>query len=251
MKWQDNAGFSLIELLAVVGIFMLLATISVIAWGSFGPTMALNGAAEGLGDSLELCMHKAATQKNEYFVLLNYRKTPYRTQDRMTLQFPANSYILADDDGWDPPVCGSGTGSGTRQYNLHTMYNGDAPEFRADWIPDDPNHSVNWRNNNLIESREVFRGPIRLGKGVFFQTIESITNTPARIVFSYRQPSMYWHGQNIPTNRPIASSERREEPVKIYLSDIRYKPGVTSKDNKAHLRVVRVTAQKVEVYRPA
>jgi len=251
LKLEQTNGFSLVELLAVVGVFMVLAMISVVAWNSFGPTMALNGAAEGLGDSLELCKHKAATQKNEFFVLLNYRKTLYRTQDQTTFSFPSDSYVLSDDDGWVGTVCGSSGGGGaTRQYNIHTMHSGDAAEFRAEWVPDDPDFNVKWRNNNLIESREIFKGPIRLGKGIYFQNVEGTTESPSRIVFSYRQPEMYWCGQNIPVNRPIYNSERREEPVKIYLSDHIYTPGDTSSDNYAHLRVIRVTAQKVEVYRP-
>lgn len=250
LKLKETGGYSLVELLAVVGIFMVLATVAVLAWNSFGPTMALNGAAEALGDSLELCMHKAATQKNEFFVMLNFRKTLYQTKDKTTFSFPPNSYVLADDDGWTSPSCGSGSDPGTRQYNIHTMHSGDTPEFRAEWMPDEANYAVNWRNNNLIESREIFKGPIRLGKGVYFQTLEKIIDTPSRIVFSYRQPTMYWCGQNIPINRPIYETERRDDPVKIYLSDHLFKPEETSSpDNFAHLRVVRVTAQKVEVYR--
>ncbi|HPQ38882.1 MAG TPA: hypothetical protein PLV45_00785 [bacterium] len=250
MKLRESSGYSLLELLAVVGIFMVLATVAVVAWNSFGPTMALNGAAEALGDSLELCMHKAAVQKNEFFVLLNYRTGVYRTKDQTSLSLRPDSYFIIDDDGWAAPACGGGSDPGTRQYNIHTMYSGDAPEFKPEWIPDEPNSDIAWRNNNLIESREIYKGPILLGKAVYFQTLENVADTPSRIVFSYRQPTMYWCGRNIPETRPIYSTERREDPVKIYLSDRLFKPGVTTKDNYAHLRVVRVTAQKVEVYRP-
>ncbi|MCD4653823.1 prepilin-type N-terminal cleavage/methylation domain-containing protein [bacterium] len=245
MKISNSRGFSLVELLAVVGIFMVLATVSVVAWNSFGPVMALNGAAEGLGDSLELCMHKAIIQKNEFYVLINYRNRIYRTQDGTTFRFPPESYVLVDDDGWAPTNPGQ-----IRQYNSHSMHSGDQPEFKAEWIPDSTNYASSWRNNNLLESRELFNGPVRLGKGIFFQSQSNVADAPTRVVFSYRQPRMYWHGQNIPVNRPIYDSERREDVAKIFLSNNLYDPSVSSHDNNTHLRVVRISENKVEVYRP-
>lgn len=246
MRLINSRGFSLLEILAVLSVFMILASVSVVAWKSFGPSMALNGAAEGLGDALELCLFKARTQKNEFFVLFSYRDQFYRTIDRTTLRFPANSYVLADDDGWDPTALGTRT----RKYNLRTMYDGLNQEFRDEWIPDGADFNRKWRNNNLIESREVFMGPIKLGKGIYFQTIDSMRDTPSRLVFSNRQPNMYWHGQNVPVNRPVYDDERRTDKAKIYLSSYNYDPNKSSHDNNAHLRVISCTSQKVEIYRP-
>jgi len=245
LRINNSHGFSMVELLAVLGIFMVLATVSVIAWNSFGPVMALNGAAEGLGDTLELCMHKALIQKNEFMVLINYRNRMYRTQDGTVFRFSPETYVVADDDGWSPTNMGQ-----PRQYNSHSMHSGDQPEFRAEWIPDEPNYSTNWRNNNLIESRELFKGPIRLGKGIYFEPQSNPVDAPSRLVFSYRQPFMYWHGQNVPINRPIYDSERREDTARIYLSNNLYDPAINSHDNKTHLRVIRITENKVDVYRP-
>jgi len=245
LKIHQSGGFSLVELLAVIAIFLVLSTFSVIAWNSFGPTMALNGAAEGLGDSLELCMQKAFAQKNEFFVILNNRERLYRTNDNVTLQFPASSYVVVNDDGWAP------TGANrTRKYNFHTQDGGPLREYRADYIPDSPTSGTNWRNNNMVESREIFRGPIRLGRAIFFEQYLEARNTPLRIVFSHRKPRMYWHGQNVNLMGPILEDDRREDTAYIYLSNQHYRPGDNSKDNKAHLRTIRVMNEKVEVYRP-
>jgi prepilin-type N-terminal cleavage/methylation domain-containing protein len=239
---QQENGFSLIELLAVIGIFLVLSTISIISWNAYGPVMALNGAAQGLGDALELCMMKAHSQKNEYFVMLNYRERLYRTQDNVTLMFPIHSYVLVNDDGWSPTAANR-----TRIYNIHSRYDGTKPEFRAEWIPDAPDHVIKWRNNNMIESREVFRGPHRLGRSIVYQPPSDPRDVPVRIVFSHRQPYMYWHGQNVPVTRPIRDNERKEDPANIYLSNQLYKPGGNTMDNRTHLRVVRVMSRKVEV----
>ncbi len=245
LKLNESYGFSLVELLAVIGIFLVLSTISVIAWNSFGPIMVLNGAAEGLGDTLELGMHKALAQKNEFFVLINYRERLYRTNDNVTLQLPALSYVLINDDGWLPTSMNK-----TRKYNDHSRFDGDKREYRAEYIPDASDYTTKWRNNNLIESREIFRGPIRLGRGIFYQPQTDLRDAPVRIVVSHRKPFMYWHGQNVPVNRPVFEDERREETAYLYLSNHLYKPGNVTKDNTAHLRVIRINSQKVEVYRP-
>lgn len=245
MDLKRYDGFSLVELLAVIGIFLVLSTISIIAWNSFGPIMILNGAAEGLGDTIELCMHKALAQKNEFFVLINYRERLYRTNDNITLQFPAGSYVAINDDGWLPSVTNK-----TRRFNHHTRFDGDRREYRDEYVPDGSDYQTKWRNNNMIESREIFKGPIRLGRGVFYQVQSDVRDAPVRIVVSYRKPYVYWHGQNIPVNRPIYESERREDTAFIYLANQHYRPGNLSKDNKAHLRVIRLMNQKVDVYRP-
>ncbi len=244
MKIDNECGFTLIELLAVIGVFLVLSTISIIAWNASGPSIALNGSAQGLGDALELCMLRAHNQKNEFFVLLNFAERIYRTNDDITLRFPDNSYVLVNDDGWDP----SGV-SVTRNYNVHTRHDGTTPEFRAEWIPDKPDYRQNWRNNNMIESRELFRGPIKLGRSVFFQQRRELQDTPVRIVFSHRMPYMYWHGMNVPVNRAIRDEERREDPAHIYMSNHHFRPELNTLDNLAHLRLIRVMSQKIEVIR--
>ncbi|MBN1878901.1 prepilin-type N-terminal cleavage/methylation domain-containing protein [bacterium] len=245
MNLKYSHGFSLVELLAVIGIFLVLSTISIIAWDSFGPLMILQGAAEGLGDTLELCMHKALAQKNEFFVMINYRERLYRTNDNITLQFPANSYVAVNDDGWLPTNTNK-----TRRYNHHSRFDGDKPEYREEYVPDAGDYANKWRDNNMIESREIFKGPLRIGRGIFFQPPTDVRDAPVRIVLSYRKPFMYWHGQNVPVNRPVYEAERREDAAYLYLSDHRYRPGDDTKDNKAHLRVIRIIEQKVDVYRP-
>lgn len=239
--YKEN-GFSLVELLAVIGIFLVLATISLISWNAYGPMMSLNGSAQALGDAMDLCMMKAHAQKNDFFVLLNYDNRMYRTQDNVTLMFPFNSFVLVNDDGWDPAY-----GNRSRAYNLHTRFDGDKKEFRQDWEPNDPDYGIKWRNNNLIESREVFRGPLKLNRAVNFLQSSNPQNTPVRIVFSYKEPYMYWHGKNVSANLPIADFQRREETVNIYLADRHFKPGVNTPDNRAHLRAVRVMSRSVEV----
>ena len=239
--YKEN-GFSLIELLAVIGIFFVLATISLISWNQYGPIMSLKGSAQALGDAMDLGMMKAHAQKNEFFVLLNYDQRMYRTQDSVTFMFLADSFVLVNDDGWDP-----NHGFRTRIYNAHSRHNGEKEEFRAAWEPNDPDFGAKWRNNNLIESREVLRGPLRLNRAVNFLQASNPKNSPVRIVFSYRQPYMYWHGKDISVNLPIADFQRREEAVDIYLCDRHFKRGVNTLDNRAHLRAVRVTNRTIEV----
>jgi prepilin-type N-terminal cleavage/methylation domain-containing protein len=244
LSLHNEYGFSLIELLAVIGVFLVLSTISIIAWNASGPSIALNGSAQGLGDALELCMLKAHNHKNEFFVLLNYGERIYRTNDDVTLNFPGHSYVLVNDDGWDPTDV-----SRTRMYNVHTRHDGLTPEFRPEWIPDEPDFRSSWRNNNMIESREIFRGPIRLGRSVIFQQRDELRAVPVRIVFTHRLPYMYWHGMNVPVNRAMYDHERRVDPAHIYMSNRHYQPDLNTLDNKVHLRLIRVMSQKIEVIR--
>jgi prepilin-type N-terminal cleavage/methylation domain-containing protein len=246
---MQASGFSLLEMLAVISIFLILAVVSVIAWNSAGPGMVLNSAAQGLSNTLDLCILKAETERTEYFVVLSYTSKLYRCTDGPILHFPANSYVLVRDDGWLQ------TGSGKRKYNSNTMHGAPTPsnvEFAEEW-ESGKDYAVNTRHNNLIEKRELYKGPLKLGRGINFQSPPDGSPPVRRIVSSFQEPKMYW--QSSPTadtiNEPISLNDRQYGPAKIYLSNQFYKFGDTSKDNKAHLKIIKATATKIETFSPA
>ncbi len=244
MLKSRELGFSLIEMLAVVSIFFVLGVVSLITWNSFAPVMLLNSSARAVGDALELCMQRALSENNDYLVILNYEARLYQTTSGQMYHFPSNSYVMVDDDGW------LATGERSRKYNQDTKWGGKKQEFAEDYVLGGTDYTTKIRNNNMMEPNELFKGPLRLSHGISFITPPDNSPSVRRIVFSYRNPTMYWQSSLAPSNRPIASTHRQTEPARIYLADRHYRPANYDPDNKAHLRLIRVTERKVLVIRP-
>ncbi|MBN1355918.1 type II secretion system protein [bacterium] len=241
MYWFRQSGFSLLEMLAVVMIFLVLGAVSVITWHSFAPGMILNNSAQGLLEMLELSRSKALAEFNEVFVLLVWSEMTYSTVDNAYYHFPANSYVVVDDDGW--------MGWGTRQYNHMTMFGGVNQQFRDEYDPELNNYTTNHRHNNLMERFELFRGPLRLGRSVSFFVPDAVTPQVRRVVFAYHDPFMYWQSHMTPSNTPIRPEERRTDPARIFIRNHLYRLGDSTKDNLAHRRLVRVDERSTRVIR--
>ena len=240
-----QSGFSLIEMLAVIGIFMVLATVAVISWDAYAPVMALDSATQALSSGIQLAMEKAIAERNQWFVLLNYSPRYYNATDGSRYQFSRDTYVLVDDDGW----LGLGTTAGerSRMYNEMTMSTGSTPFFAPLYVPDSTNYTTHFRGNNLIERNEIYKGPLRLGRGI--QLIPSVDDGTQvkRIVFDYEDPKMFWQSQLSLDNQPIALADRRTDAAKIYLCNSKYRPGDTSRDNLTHLRIIKVFPQTVKI----
>jgi prepilin-type N-terminal cleavage/methylation domain-containing protein len=239
--WMRESGFSLLEMLAVVMIFLILSAVSLITWNSFAPGLILNNAAQGLADAMQLARSKALSEFNEVMVLLSYNGGYYDSVDGGHYHFPANSYVLVDDDGW--------LGSGTRNYNHQTMNGGINQEFSATYDPVANNYTTHYRHNNLMERFELFQGPLRLGRSISYMTPSATDPQVRRVVFTYTDPFMYWQSHLTPSNTPIMSTERRTDPARIFLRNQHYTVGNTSKDNLAHRRIIRVEERSVRIIR--
>lgn len=239
MLTNRQSGFSLIELLAVIGIFMILGTIAIISWDAYAPVMALDSAAQAFSDGIQLAMEKATAERNQWFVLINYSPRYYQTTDNARFQFSRDTFVLVDDDGWN--------GQGARQFNERTMAGGPNACFSPAYEPDVSDFRTHTRNNNMMERNELFRGPLRLGRGIsLIPSIEDGTQI-RRIVFDFEEPYMFWQSQLSPDNIPIAVNDRLTDPCKIYLRNQKYRLGDTSKDNLTHLRIIKVYPQNVKI----
>ncbi len=235
-----ESGFSIIEILAALTIFLVLATISLITWQSFAPVMILGNSVDGLAEALNLARTRAQMEQSQWMVILNYTATLYSANSGGTFHFPENSYVLVDDDGW--------TGSGPRHYDIHTMYGGSQQCFTKEYVPGTGNYTTDWRHNNMMEKTELFRGPIRLGRGTrFIPPPNPSYDEVRRIVFDYKYPHMFWQSHRTPSTGPIAPSARRMDTARIYIVDYMYKAHDSSKDNLRHLRLIRVTDKSVNV----
>ncbi len=248
---SQESGFSLIEMLAVVSIFMILAIVSVVSWQASAPVMHLNSAAKSLGGALELCLQRAKTQHSEYFILFNYeRGRQYPTTDGAVFHMPINSYTLINDDGWFGPGHGS-----IRQWHDHTKAGSSRNEFAPQYFPGDA-YGTHHRHNNLIEQYEIFKGPVKLGSGITFVSPTNAADKVNRLVFSHQTPQMYWESgtaiyQPIPPSTPSFNPNgRRTDPVQIFLANQKYIFGNNTKDNMTHLKMIRVTDTSIRVVRP-
>lgn len=237
----NESGFSILEMLAVLTIFLILGAVSMITWNSFAPGLILSNAAEELSDAFQLSKIKALAEQNQYFVLLNYNENLYSSPDGGTYHFPANSYVVVDDDGWD--------GTGTRQFNLQSRYGGTHQRFAKEYIESTGNYTTDLRHNNLMEGPELYRGPLRLGRGVTFFTPVNAQYQVLRIVFDSDIPFSFWQSQFTPSNAPISFASRRTDPAYIYIRNQHYTVGNTSKDNLVHRRIIRVSEGSIKILR--
>ncbi|MBN1553083.1 type II secretion system protein [bacterium] len=236
-----ETGFSLLELLAVVSIFLILAAVSLVTWQSFAPGMLLNSAAEGLADSIDIARTRALVEHNQWFVILNYSSILYQSTDGGAYHFPSNSYVVVDDDGW--------LGNGTRQYNIETKFGGINQEFAEEWEPGVGNFAVQRRNNNMMERFELSKGPIKLGKSISFMSPPDNSPQVRRVVFNYKDPFMFWQSSNSPSNMPIMPEHRIKDIARIYIHNQHYRHGDNSKDNLAHRRLIKVYDKSVKIVR--
>ncbi|GEM_PF-6392404 len=236
-----QAGFSLIELLAVVGIFIVLGAVSVISWNSYAPVMALDSATQSLADIFELAFTKATTEENNWVVLLTYRSRLYYGTDSKIYHLPSNSYLLFDDDGWHGP--------GSRRFGLTTQFGGPSEEFAREFNHSTGNFHADTRHNDLMENHELFKGPIPLDSNVSLINPPDNSYQVRRLVFTYQDPFMYWQSSATPDDEPIALDERRTDQARVYLANYRYHPGDTTRDNLTHLRQIRVYQKTVRIIR--
>lgn len=236
-----QSGFSLIELLAVVSIFIVLGAISVISWNSYAPVMALDSASQVLADVFDLAFIKASAEENNWVVLLTYRSKLYYGTDNKIYHLPSNSFLLFDDDGWK--------GSGSRKFDLTTQHGGPSEEFAREYNPTGGNFRTDTRHNDLMENHELYKGPIPLDSNV------AIINPPdgsfqvRRLVFCYEDPYMYWQSAASSDTEPIASSDRHTDQARIFVANHKYHSGDLTKDNLVHLRQIRVYQKTVRVLR--
>jgi len=92
--WSDQLGFTIAELLVVVGIFSILATIAVPQFIALQPRFRLDGAARQVFSELMSARMKAVNENTTY-----------------TVTFPTNHTIQI-------------AGSATRTVDLQTLYSG-------------------------------------------------------------------------------------------------------------------------------
>jgi prepilin-type N-terminal cleavage/methylation domain-containing protein len=236
-----ESGFTLLELLAVVGIFLILSAIAIVSWDSYAPVMALDAAAQALSDSLQLAMEKSHTQRNEWFVLLNYGPRLYTCTDGNRFQFSRDTYVIVNDDGWK--------GTGSRQFNDLTGAGSTYDQYFEEYDPDHGDYRVQRRNNNLLEDRELYRGPLRLGRGITLIPSPDDGVQVRRIVFDFEEPTMYWQTQLTPDNTPINSADRKTEPARIYLKNYKFRIGDNTRDNLTHRRIIKVYPNNVKIIR--
>ena len=236
MTISRESGFSLIEMLAVISIFGVLAAISIISWNSFTPGLLLDNASSALGDALELARVKSLTEHNQWFVILSYTSDAYITTQGRSFNFPANSYITVDDDGW--------LGTGSRKYNERTRFGGPEAEFSQTFDLDSGSATTQRRHNNMMEAPELFRGPLKLGRSITFMAPPDGSNLVRRVVFNYEDPLMFWDSSY---NSPIKRAKRKAPPAKIYIRDQHYKPFDNSKDNLTHRRLILVLENAVRI----
>ncbi len=239
MRRSQQSGFSLLELLAVVSIFLLLASISLVAWNSYAPVMQLNTAATNLADLLELARQKAISEQNMWGVILTYEDSrAYHTTDGGTYHLPTDSILIFDDDGWN--------GWGTRAYDHQSKHSGSAPQFSQPYEPGG-NFTAQTRHNHMMEVPELFKGPIKFERRVSLLKPIDLKDWVQRIMFDYLYPHMFWHAADIPLNIPVPLNGRETRPAKIIVVDNHYQEGDVSKDNLAHRRVVIVYPEAVRI----
>ena len=239
MRRSQQSGFSILELLAVLSIFLILASISLVAWNSYAPVMQLNTSTTNVADLIDLARHKAIGEQNMWGVILTYGDSKaYQTTDGGTFHLPRNSVLLFDDDGWQ--------GWGTRTYDHASKYGGSAPQF-SETYEKGGNYNTQTRHNHLMEIPELFKGPIKLERRVSLLKPSNRNDWVQRIMFDYKFPYMFWHSALIPITIPVPLNDRETRPAKIIIVDHHYQEGDTSKDNLTHRRVVVVYPEAVRI----
>lgn len=77
---SNKSGFTLVELLVVLGVFAIMATIAVPTINTWLPKWRLSSAARQIGSACQNARMKSATSTTEYRVAINDSVAPYSIQ---------------------------------------------------------------------------------------------------------------------------------------------------------------------------
>ncbi|MBN2054586.1 type II secretion system protein [bacterium] len=230
-RWAER-GYTLIELMTVVGILAVVGGLLFNAWTGYMPTYAIERAATKLASDLNFAAFQAVSTQNQWMVIFLYdantSDSKYLLQEEPTgpmWYFRPHSYLIVNDDGWKgiPP----------RKYSI-----GDA--LRFEWYK---------RGDRKMGNNELVSGPHNLGKTISFYTRlagESGTEyySPDRIVFKWNWACEAW--------REFSSSGmwRSRPKSSLWIQDVHFDPTASrlNHDNNLHRRRIRVRpSARVEV----
>ena len=84
MRWKGqivgNGGFSLVEIVAALAIFAILAAISLPDWGTLLPTFRLNGATRQVQSELHRIKMKAVNENVDFQLVYSDKANSYQVQ---------------------------------------------------------------------------------------------------------------------------------------------------------------------------
>ncbi|MEW6615753.1 MAG: GspH/FimT family pseudopilin [Thermodesulfobacteriota bacterium] len=108
-RWRDVSGFTIIELIVVVGIVCVTAAIAIPNIISWIPTIRVNSAARDLVSEMQLARMKAVSERNDYVI----------TFDTTTYE-----YSIYDDGDNDFSTAGVETSELVKTVDVDTKYKG-------------------------------------------------------------------------------------------------------------------------------
>lgn len=227
---QKQAGYTLIELLTVLSIFVVVGGIILSAWTTYYPTFAIEQAATKLASDINFAAFQAVTMQNQWLMIFLYPPRPGVLEVNLT-EYPGDSaegtwvfkpdaYLLANDDGW--------LGIPPRLYTIGDM-------IKFDWAK---------RGDGKMGRNEFISGPVRLGKNIDFYTNRAGEPTttefysPERIIFKWD-----W---SIECSRPGFANKRSR--ASLWLVDNHFRTNLDSHDNDLHRRRIKVRSNsRVEI----
>lgn len=171
---NDQKGFSLLELVVVLGIMGIMMTIAITTIGSRGPSMRLKSDARDLVSNMQLARVRAIRDTRTWAVLFD---------------IPKQAYILYSDAGETPPTWSDGNEDVFRRVSLgNGVRFGSQQGVPATYV--DPVDGVSYAgelvvfnsNGTMSETGEVY---LTIGSGESFGVFSLSTTGNLKIQKNY------------------------------------------------------------------
>jgi len=135
---QKSPGFTLVELMIVIGVMGVLASITIPGFYAYLPKYRASGAARQLFTDLQWAKMKAVAENNDYVV---------------TFDTTASGYTIYDDDDNDFSTAGAETGELVRTASV----GGQFPGIGFGWVS-----ATNWNGDPITGSVSFTGTPPRV-----------------------------------------------------------------------------------------
>lgn len=216
----SESGYSMIELLTVIGIIVVIGGILFTAWSGYYPTFALEQAASKIASDLNYASFQAVNSQNWWlviFIYLPHGSFNYAILNEGTdvFKFQPNSYVMANDDGWK--------GQPPRTYKVGSL-----------------KFDFNLRGDGKMSTNEYLSGPIFLGKGIRFLRTNEFVYLPepyANELYNPERIRFKWDW----TSESISPAGEMQGRSSLWIVDQYYKnDSQPNYDNEKHRRRIKI-----------